>query len=252
MARHEEADIETTDGVADAVVVRPDGEGPFPGVLLFMDAFGVRDRLAEMAQRIADEGYVVLVPNVFYRAGRAPLLDDLDRLLRPENREELFGQLRPHMTALTPDRAVSDAEAYLRWFDQDSQVAAGPIGTTGYCMGGALALRTAAAFPDRVAAVGSFHGGNLATDADDSPHRQLGSVQAELYIAHADHDHSMPPEQQERLASALADSGVRHTVELYEGATHGFTMSDTAAYDEAATERHWTNLLALLDRNLER
>ena len=243
-------DVPIADGPADAYVAAPAQGGPFPGVLLYMDAFGLRGRLEEMADRIAAQGYVVLVPNVFHRQGRAPLIDTSE-LLKPENREQLFEALGPMMQELTPERALRDAEGYLAWFAADDRVADTPIGTTGYCMGGALALRTAAAFPDRVAAAASFHGGRLATDAPDSPHTVVGDITAEVYVGHADNDASMPPEQQERLEQALTAAGVTHTCELYEGAAHGFTMADTAAYDEAATDRHWDRLLDLFARRLK-
>lgn len=242
-------DLPTPDGTADALLVTPDADGPHPAVLLYMDAFGVRPRLQEMAERIAAQGYVVLVPNVFHRAGRAPVVD-LEDLLRPENRPSMMTTLRPLMQALTPERAVADAGAYLELLAGHPAVADGPVGTTGYCMGGALSLRTAAAFPDRVAAAASFHGGNLATEAPDSPHLGAAATTAEVYVAHADGDGSAPPEQQERLGHALAEAGLVHRTELYPGAHHGFTMSDTAAYSAEAEQRHWTELLALLDRTL--
>lgn len=244
-------DVPTADGTADAILAAPAEGGPHPGVLLYMDAFGLRPRLQEMASRLAGEGYVVLVPNVFYRSGRAPVVE-LGDLGAAENRAGLFEKLGPLMQELTPERAVSDAEAYLAYLAGDDRVAQGPVGTAGYCMGGALALRTAAHAPDRVAAAASFHGGRLATDAPDSPHLLADRLEAEVYLAHADNDRSMPPEQQQRLSEALTTAGVRHRSELYDGATHGFTMADTAAYDEAATERHWDNLLDLLGRTLRR
>lgn len=242
-------EIPTPDGVADALLAVPNGAGPHPGVLLYMDAFGLRPRLEEMAGRIAAEGYVVLVPNVFYRSGRAPVVD-LGDLSVPENRATIFEKLRPLMAALTPQRAMRDATAYLDFFAADERVSARPVGTVGYCMGGALALRTAALAPERVGAVASFHAGRLATDAPDSPHRSFGSIRGEVYVAHADHDGSMPPEQQELVERTLTEAGVRHRAELYPGAAHGFTMADTAAYDEAAEQRHWENLLPLLARTL--
>jgi carboxymethylenebutenolidase len=243
-------DVPTADGAADAYLVQPEEQGSHPGVLLFMDAFGLRPRLADMAERIADHGYVVLVPNVVYRSGRAPLIDFED-LSRPENREKMFAALRPMMSALTTELFLRDAKSYLDYLTAQPGVAPGPVGATGYCMGGALAMRTAAAFGDRVGAAASFHGGRLATDDPDSPHLLAPQISAELYFGHADHDHSMPPEQVELLDRTLEEAGVRFRSEVYSGASHGFTMADTAAYDEAATERHWTELLALLDRRLE-
>jgi carboxymethylenebutenolidase len=242
-------DIPTSDGTADAFLAEPDGAGPYPAVLLYMDAFGPRPRLEEMAERIAAEGYVVLVPHVFYRQGPAPLLDTTE-LMRPEARGKLFEMLGPWMAELTPKRAMSDAEAYLDFLAGHDRVAEGPVGVTGYCMGGALALRTAAHRPEQVAAAAAFHPARLATDAPDSPHLLADRLRAEVYVASADNDQGMPPEQQERLDKALTDAGVRHVCEQYDGAAHGFTMSDTAVYDEAATERHWAALLPLLARTL--
>ena len=243
-------EVPTDDGTADGVLAVPDGEGPWPGVLLFMDAFGLRPRLEDMAARIAHEGYVVLVPNVFYRAGRAPIVEVGD-LSHPESRSAAFEKLQPLMQQLTPERAAQDAAAYLRFLEEDDRVADGPVGTVGYCMGGALAIRAAAVAGARVAAVASFHGGRLATDDPASPHRLADRLtSAEVYLGHADNDASMPPEQQERLAGALSAAKVPHTAELYEGARHGFTMADTAMYDERATDHHWVRLLDLLDRRL--
>jgi carboxymethylenebutenolidase len=242
-------DVPTRDGVADAFLAAPEGKGAHPGVLLYMDAFGLRPRLEEMAGRIAEEGYVVLVPNVFYRQGRAPLLD-LGDLADPDARGRIFGTLRPWMAQLTPARAMSDAEAYLDLLTGLDEVPERPVGVTGYCMGGALALRTAAHRPEQVAAVAAFHPARLATDAPDSPHLLVDRLRAEVYVASADQDPGMPPEQQCRLDDALTTAKVRHVCEQYDGARHGFTMSDTAVYDEAATERHWKALLDLFARNL--
>ncbi len=242
-------DIPTADGTADAFLAAPEGNGRHPGVLLYMDAFGPRPRLEEMAAHIAAHGYVVLVPHVFYRQGRAPLIDTA-ALMNPEARGRLFETLSPWMRELTPERAMSDADAYLDFLAAHDQVDEGPVGTIGYCMGGALALRTAAHRPERVAAAAAFHPARLATDAPDSPHLLVDRLRAEVYVASADRDKGMPPEQQERLDAALTEAGVTHACEQYDGATHGFTMSDTAVYDEAATERHWQALLPLLERTL--
>ena len=146
---------------------------------------------------------------------------------------------------------MRDAAAYLGFLATDDHVSAGAVGTVGYCMGGALALRTAALAPERVGAVASFHAGRLATDAPDSPHRSFAGIRGEVYVAHADNDGSMPPEQQDLVERTLSEAGVTHRAELYAGAAHGFTMADTAAYDEAATDRHWDNLLGLLARTLQ-
>jgi carboxymethylenebutenolidase len=243
-------DIETPDGTADAFLAAPEGRGPYPAVLFYMDAFGPRPRLEEMATRIADQGYVVLVPHVFYRQGRAPLLDT-SKLMDPDERGKLFSTLMPWIKQLTPERAMRDADAYLGYLLAHDEVGDGPMGVTGYCMGGALALRTAAHRPDQIAAAAAFHPARLVSDAPDSPHLLVDRLKAEVYVASADNDQGMTPEQQQRLDEALTEAGVTHTCEQYDGAAHGFTMADTAVYDEAATERHWEALLALLARRLK-
>jgi carboxymethylenebutenolidase len=249
--RSETVDIPTQDGVADAYLTKPEEPGEYPGVLLIMDAFGLRPRIEEMADRIAARGYVVLAPNVFYRAGRAPVLEMPEGGLEdPDARAEFFGRLRPMMEQLTPERAAQDGDAYL---DYLATHAPGPVAITGYCMGVRLGWRIAARHSDRVAALGGFHGGGLVTDADDSPHLSAAKLApTELYFGHADQDRGMTPEQIAALEQALDDAGARYRSELYEGAQHGYTMSDTAAYNEAASERHFRELFALLERSLAR
>jgi carboxymethylenebutenolidase len=235
-------EVPTPDGVADAYLVQPDGDGSYPGVLLYMDAFGLRPRLEEMADRIAARGYRVLVPNLFYRGGRAPLVD-LSGIADPERRGEIFGQIMPYARELTPERIARDSQSYLDFLAPGASVA-----MVGYCMGALNALRTMEAHPDRVYALAGFHGARLATDDPDSPHLGVGVITGELYLAYADDDPSMPAEQIAKLDAALDAAGVTHTSEVYAGAPHGFSMSDTAAYDEEAEKRHWVNLFALLER----
>ncbi|WP_405689868.1 dienelactone hydrolase family protein [Streptomyces sp. NBC_00057] len=242
-------DIPTQDGAADAYLTHPDDGTPHPGVLLYMDAFGLRPHLKKMADRLAEAGYTVLAPNVFYRHGRAPVVE-LPDFIDPARRPEIFERLGPIMQSLTPDAAMRDADAYLAWLTDCPLATDGPVGITGYCMGAGLALRTAGTYPERVAAVAGFHGGRLATDAADSPHLVADRITAELYFGHADQDPSLPPEQINRLDEALAAAGVRHRSEVYTGAHHGFTQADTAGYDSTADERHWKALTALLDRTL--
>jgi carboxymethylenebutenolidase len=248
--RGEHMDIPTQDGTADAYLVRPDGDGTYPGVLFYMDAFGPRAHLWAMADRLAHAGYSVLLPNVFYRAGRAPVVD-LPEFIDAENRDEVLGRLMPFMRALTPELAMRDAEAYLGHLAGGPRVADGTVGVTGYCMGAPHALRTAGTFPNRVAAAAGFHGAGLATDAGDSPHLLAERITAELYFGHADQDPALPAEQIERLDAALSAAGVRFRSEVYPGAHHGYTQADTAAHDPNAAERHWTALLDLFDRTLK-
>jgi carboxymethylenebutenolidase len=240
--------IRTPDGVADAYLARPDERERHPGVLFVMDAYGLRPRIEQMADRIAGSGYAVLAPNVFYRAGRAPVLPFPD-LGQEDARAAFFQDVRPLMNELTPPRLAADGGAYL---DELAKVADGPFAITGYCMGARLGWRIAAAHPDRVAALAGFHGGGLATDDPQSPHRSAGALRAEVYFGHADQDPSNSAEQIATLETALDDAGVGYRSEVYTGARHGYTMADTPAYDESACERHFTALFDLLDRTLAR
>jgi carboxymethylenebutenolidase len=240
-------DVATRDGIADAYLARPDGED-HPGVLLVVDAFGLRPQIEKMADRIAARGFVVLAPNVFYRAGRAPVVS-LDGLGDPEQRASVFARVMPLIRELTPERIVRDGDAYL---DRLEELGRGAVAITGYCMGGRAGWRIAAAYPERVAALGGFHVGGLVTDDADSPHHSAGSLAAEVYLGHADNDRSMTPEQIAAVERALDAAGVRYRSELYRGAAHGYTMADTPAYDEAAAERHYAELFALLERSVAR
>lgn len=240
-------DIVTQDGTADAYLARPDGDGPYPGVLLYMNALGIRPHIKSMADRIAAAGYVVLLPNVFYRHGRAPVFE-LPEFVDFGRQPELFDRVGPVLDSLTPELAMRDAPAFLDRLSGLPEVAAGPVGITGYCMGARLALLTAGTHPERVAAAAGFHGGFLATDATDSPHRVAHRITAELYFGHADQDPTLPAAQIDRLDKALSSAGVRHRTEVYEGSPHGYTLADTTSYDAAGDERHWAALFALLER----
>jgi carboxymethylenebutenolidase len=240
-------DVRTPDGLADAFLTGADGDRR-PGVLLIMDAFGLRPRIEEMAERIAAHGYAVLAPNVFYRAGRAPVLPFPD--MRDQDvRAGFFKSVRPLIDELTPQRMAADGAAYL---DALGNVAAEPVGITGYCMGARLGWRIAAAHPERVAALAGFHGGRLVTDDPESPHRSAGALRADVYFGHADQDPSNTAEDIAVLDAALDDAGVAHRSEVYAGARHGYTMADTPVYDERGCERHFAALFDLLDRTLAR
>jgi carboxymethylenebutenolidase len=241
-------DIPTPDGVADAYLARPD-DAPHPGVLFIMDAYGLRETIAEMVERIAADGYVVLAPNVFYRAGRSPVLPMPD-VSDPDQRAGFFQSLRPLIGELTPERLAADGAAYLDYLEQAAEP--GPVAVTGYCMGARVGWRIAAAHPERVAALAGFHPGGLATDAPDSPHLFARDVAAELYFGFADEDPSMSAEQIETFEHALDEAGRSYRAEVYEGVRHGYTMADGPAFDEAARERHYRELLALLKRTLGR
>lgn len=244
-----EVEVPAADGVAEAHLATPEGPGPFPPVLMFMDAFGLRPRLREMAGRIAARGYAVLVPNLFYRSASGPLVTS-EELTDGEKRAAAFGRLMPMIQELTADRLTADAAAYLDFLTGRDEVADAPAGIVGYCMGGRGALVVASALPNRFAALASFHAGRVVTDGPDSPHLGVPSLTAEVYFAHADDDPSMTPENIAALEVTLAEAGVEYTSELYEGAPHGFTMSDTSMYHEAGEKRHWEALLPLFDRAL--
>ncbi|WP_433683321.1 dienelactone hydrolase family protein [Nocardia sp. CA-119907] len=241
-------DVRTADGNADAYLARPDDGAPHPGMLFYMDAYGLRPWLREMMEAIAANGFTVLAPNVFYRSGRAPVLP-MPESADPAAHAKFFAALGPMRAAFTPEKALQDAQTYLDWLGAAEFVAPGPVAVTGYCMGGKLALRTASAFGNRIAAAASFHGGRLAVDEQpDSPHHGAAGITAELLIAHASQDDSMPPEQITRLDQALDAAQVHYTSVVYPNTRHGFTMRDTPAFDQAAYDRHLADLLALLRR----
>jgi carboxymethylenebutenolidase len=249
VSRMDLIELPAADGTAEALLARP-ATGSGPGVLFFMDAIGLRPRIQEMCERIAGWGYVVLAPNVFYRDGTVAEIAPKADLREPGAREEFFAAAMPRVHGLTPDLAVPDIAAYVQYLRGLSAVVEGPIGTTGYCMGARLAVRAATSHPAQVTACAGFHGGGLVTDEPDSPHAGLGSARAEFVFGHADQDPSMPPQAVDALGEALRAHGLTASNEIYPGAPHGYTMSDTSAYDEAATERHFTELRALLARVL--
>ncbi|MEV8015898.1 dienelactone hydrolase family protein [Streptomyces sp. NPDC086554] len=239
--------IPTPDGQADAFAAFPDDGERHPGVLLYMDAFGLRAELEEKARELAGHGYYVLVPNLYYRHGPAPVIE-LPEHIADDLRPSIFAQLMPLVEAHTTERVLSDADAYLRFLTAQPEVGVGPVATIGYCMGAALAVRTAAAHPDQVAAVAGFHPGLLVTDAPDSPHRLGAKLTAQVHLGLAVDD--LSPEALSELNQALDAAGVDYTTEIYPDTVHGFTMSDTDAFSDAALQRHWDRLLPLLERTL--
>lgn len=242
----ETIEIAAPDGPAEAYLT---GEPGRPGVLLYIDAIGLRPRIEEMADRIASWGYVVLAPNVFYRDGTAAALAPDGDLRDPGERERFFASgVMERVGALTPDLSGPDADAWVAALAEHA--GDGPIGVTGYCMGARLAVRTAGQHPGTVAACGGFHGGRIVTDAPDSPHLAIAGSTAAYAFGHADQDASMPPDQVAALEEVLRATGRPYLNEVYAGATHGFTMADTSVYDEAGTERHFDVLRGLLERAL--
>ncbi|MEU2060766.1 dienelactone hydrolase family protein [Streptomyces sp. NPDC013455] len=236
--------IPTADGQADAFAAFPGHGEQHPGVLMYADGFGIRPVLREMARELAGHGYYVLVPNLFYRHGPAPVIE-LPEHIGDEARPAVFAQLMPLIEAHTADRVLRDADAYLRFLTAHPEVSAGPVAVTGYCIGGLLATRTAAAHPGQIAALAAFHG-PVGADGPDS----LSKLTAEVHFGHAESD--LTPEALGELNKALDAAGVAYTSEIYPGTVHGFTMSDTDAFDPAALQLHWDRLLPLLGRTLSR
>ncbi len=234
--------IPTADGQADAFAAFPDGGERHPGVLMHADAFGIRPVLREMARELAGHGYYVLVPNLFYRHGPAPVIE-LPEHIGEEARPAVIAQLMPLIETHTPERVLRDADAYLRFLTTQPEVAAGPVAVTGYCIGGLYAMRTAAAHPGQVAALAAFHG-PVGVDGPDT----LAQITAQVHFGHAESD--LTPKALGELNRALDVAKVDYTSEIYPGTVHGFTMSDTDAFDPAGLQRHWDRLLPLLDRTL--
>lgn len=239
--------IQTGDGTAKAGLFRPDRQPATQpaGVILYMDAFGPRPALDRMAERLAGEGYFVLVPDLFYRFGAYGPFDAKTAFSGEKTRGELMGMIR----GTTQDMTLRDTAAFIEALTQAG--ATGPIGTVGYCMGGGRAIRAAAAYPDRIAAAASFHGGHLAADAPDSPVHHVSTIKGRVYVGSAGVDGSFPPEQSARLAEALRVAEIDHVIENYVGMAHGWAVSDHGIYDERGAERHWKRLLTLFAETLQ-
>ena len=237
--------VTTADGECPVRVLTPgQGDGPWPGVVFYMDAGGIRPAMVDMAQRLADAGYVVLLPDLFYRHGPyGPLVP------REVFAGDMAAILGPLMASTGTGEAARDSDALVAHLSSRGDVRGAPFGAVGFCMGGGLALASAATHPDRFAAVATFHGGNLATDAPTSPHLLVPGLKAETYIAAARGDDSYPPEMAERLEAALDEADVTHSTEVYEAA-HGWMVPDFPVFDAAAAETGWDRMLALFDRVL--
>ena len=234
---HRDVLISTADGTCDASLHTPDDSGPWPAVIMYPDAGGARDTFRAMAQQLADLGYAVLLPNLYYRQGE---FEPIGATVFTDPAE--WARLMELAASLTEQMAARDTEAVLEFLAVQPEVAPRTkVGTTGYCMGGSFALTAAGRHPDRVGAAASFHGGQIASTAPDSPHLLAGSIQATLYIAGAENDDSFDDEQFGRMSTALTEAGVEHTLVTYPAA-HGFAVPDNPTYDEAAAARHWQAL----------
>ena len=240
-----EITIRTRDGECPATLAKPAGKGPWPGAIFFMDGIGYRPLLAEMAGRLASHGYVVLLPDTFYRYRPYEPIS-FSKPLPEAERAKLMKRV---YESFDPARMKLDLAALLGALDADPDVAKGPYGCTGYCMGGRWALTAAAVFPDRFAAAASFHGGGLATYTPDSPHTLVGAIKAKVLVASAEKDAHFDDAQKVRLEAAFAAASAGARVETWP-ALHGWTMSDAPVYNAEQAERHWRELTQLFGETL--
>jgi carboxymethylenebutenolidase len=240
-----EVSIPTPDGAARAVVFTPDhGDGPWPAAILFMDAPAIRPAMFEMGERLAQAGYYVLLPDLFWRAGPYDPPNIAAARAGDPEAVAIFQKLRGSTDA---KRQMADTGVYLDWLKTQPKAKADKVGVTGYCMGGGIALRAAGTFPDRIAVAASFHGGNQATDAEDSPHLLAPKMKAKILVAGADEDRGFDEAQCARLDAALKAAGLDAEVSIWKGARHGWVPTDMPVYNKDAAERHWRELTALFD-----
>jgi carboxymethylenebutenolidase len=236
-----EVNVTTPDGEADCYFVHP-ASGTAPGVLVWPDIFGLRPAFRQMGKRLAESGYSVLVVNPFYRAKKAPTA--------PNGGATPIDEVRPLAQGLNEKTHMSDAKAFIAWLDKQASVAKNrKVGTQGYCMGGPIAFRTAAAVPDRVGAVASFHGGGLVADAPNSPHLQASKTKAQFLIAIAENDDQRAPNEKTVLKETFAKANLPAEIEVY-GAAHGWCPPDSRVYNEALAEKAWSRLLVLYGKAL--
>jgi carboxymethylenebutenolidase len=242
----ETLDIVTKDGAMEIFVVHPERGGPYPPVFLMMDAPGIRVELRMMAQRLATVGYYVLLPNLYYRAGR-------DTIYGPDVLEKGSAEqarMRAVRTKMTIPPVMDDVGTMLAFVGEQKAAKSGPVGIHGYCMSGPYALAAAARYPERIAAAASFYGTWLVNDAEESPHLNLAKIRGELHIACAEHDELAPLPMVEELKTLFQRAGTAGEIELYPGVHHGFAFSERWCYDKPAAERHWERLIALYRKKL--
>lgn len=238
----DQVELRTDDGVCPAYVFHPEGAGPWPGVLVFMDGVGIRPAMLKLGERLAAGGYFVLLPDLFYRSGPYPQLPGRELLALPGG---FRSQRAAFFDKATPANVMHDTKHFLAFLRAQPQVRPGAIATTGYCMGGGLSLSAAGTFGDDVKLAMSFHGGRLASADADSPHLLAAKMKARVYVAGASDDSSFPDDMKARLEDALTKAGVKHTIETY-AAKHGWVFDDMPAWDAPAAQRHWDTLFAEL------
>ena len=246
--REVEIGIQTADGTMDTFICHPEEGGPFPAVIMYMDAPGIREELRDMARRIGTVGYFVLLPNLYYRNGREGDYGfDLSRIRSDDSeREKMFDVMR----TLTNAGVVADTRPILDVVRSENQAAAGPVGCVGYCMSGQFVISVAAAYSDAFAAIASYYGVGIITDAEDSPHLMAGEITGEVYLAFASDDPYVPQSVPDALPEIMSAAGVKHRIEIYPDSEHGFAFPQRPAYNKAAAERHWERMFALFDRRL--
>jgi carboxymethylenebutenolidase len=241
--------VETADGQMPMLTVHPDGPGPFPVAVLYMDGIGYRGQVKDNARRFAADGYYCVAPDLFYRSGEGVVFS-MERL-HAEGMDGPYGQrLMQVISTVTPAGAIADTTAALAAIESDPAAGSGPKVCVGYCMGARIALHAAAVLGNEFVAAAGIHPAALVTDAPDSPHHDVAAVQGELYFAFAEIDHSATQEVVDRFRDELERQGVRGVVERVGGVAHGFAMADLPVYDEAATEHHFERTLELWRRNL--
>ncbi len=241
-----DVEIATPDGVADCYFACP-ASGSHAAVLVWPDILGLRPAFRDMGRRLAMSGYSVLTVNPFYRSARSPVVGEGASFGQPETREIVL----PMARQLNADTHFTDARAFVAWLDEQDEVDVGRgIGTTGYCMGGPMVMRTVAAVPDRLGAGATFHGGGLATDSDDSPHLLIPQTRAQMLHAVAENDDEADPEAKNSLRAAYETADIPAEIEVYEGTLHGWCPPDSQVYHEAQAERAWSRMLNLFERAL--
>ncbi|MDA0784720.1 MAG: dienelactone hydrolase family protein [Proteobacteria bacterium] len=246
-------DVPTADGMMETFITHPEAGGPFPPVILFMDVWGIREQLRDIARQIACVGYVAVLPNLYYRMGgehfdyRNP--DGTTASLKdlPEAQQQKILDYRTH---LSDPMAIADVAALLDYLGKDAAVRPGPAGSIGYCMGGRHVIRVAAAFPETFVAGASLHGTHLVTDAGDSPHLDAPRVRGMYYSGFGERDHYTPPETIAAVETAFAGQGCAYTQLVHPGAAHGYAISDRDVYDKQAAYRDWAHIFAMYDRML--
>jgi carboxymethylenebutenolidase len=244
--REETLDIATRDGAMETFICRPERGGPYQAVFLMMDAPGIREELRDMARRLATVGYYVLLPNLYYRAGRDTIYGP-DVLVKGSAEQ---ARMRAVRTKMTIPPVMDDVGTMLAFIDGQSEVRRGPAGIHGYCMSGPYALAAAARYPERIAATASFYGTWLVNDAEESPHLNLGKITGEVYIACAEHDELAPLPMVEELKTLFQRAGTAGEIEMHMGVHHGFAFPERWCYDKPAAERHWERLIALYRKQL--